>query len=80
MPTRSLFNGSLDIMDHERDYATLDKSIRSPIGPVVPGKHNFYCSSSAFLLYTYFKIYFTFVPLLALSVFLYVFYGSQGID
>jgi len=34
---RSLFNGSLDIMDHERDYATLDKSARSPIGPVVPG-------------------------------------------
>jgi len=34
---RSLFNGSLDIMDHERDYATLDKSARSPLGPVVPG-------------------------------------------
>jgi len=36
---RSLFNGSLDIMDHERDYATLDKSVRSPIGPVVPGEY-----------------------------------------
>jgi hypothetical protein len=36
---RSLFNGSLDIMDHERDYATLDKSVRSPIGPVVPGTY-----------------------------------------
>jgi len=30
---RSLFNGSLDISD----YATLDKSSRSPLGPVVPG-------------------------------------------
>ena len=30
-----MFNGSLDIS--ERDYATLDKSARSPIGPVVPG-------------------------------------------
>ena len=28
----------------------------------------------------YFKIHFTVVPLLALSVFLYVFYGSQGIN
>ncbi len=26
-------------MDHERDYATLDKSVRSPIGPVVPGTY-----------------------------------------
>ena len=34
---RSLFNGSLDITDHERDYATLEKSHRSPLGPVVPG-------------------------------------------
>ena len=34
---RSLFNGSLDIMDHERDYATLEKASRSPPGPVVPG-------------------------------------------
>ena len=34
---RSLFNGSLDIIDHERDYATLEKSHRSPLGPVVPG-------------------------------------------
>ena len=34
---RSLFNGSLDLVDGERDYATLDKSARSPLGPVVPG-------------------------------------------
>merc|ERR1719242_429751 len=34
---RSLFNGSLDIMDQERDYATLEKASRSPLGPVVPG-------------------------------------------
>jgi len=34
---RSLFNGSLDLFDHERDYATLDRSNRSPLGPVVPG-------------------------------------------
>ena len=34
---RSLFNGSLDITDHERDYATLEKAHRSPLGPVVPG-------------------------------------------
>ena len=34
---RSLFNGSLDLADGERDYATLDKSSRSPLGPVVPG-------------------------------------------
>ena len=35
---RSLFNGSLDILDGERDYATLDKAAhRSPLGPVVPG-------------------------------------------
>merc|ERR1712106_1180370 len=43
---RSLFNGSLDIMDHERDYATLDKSARSPIGPVVPGVTSTPISSS----------------------------------
>ena len=34
---RSLFNGSLDITDHERDYATLDRANRGPIGPVIPG-------------------------------------------
>merc|ERR1712025_1557474 len=34
---RSLFNGSLDLVDGGRDYATLDKSARSPLGPVVPG-------------------------------------------
>ena len=34
---RSLFNGSLDIMEQERDYATLEKASRSPLGPVVPG-------------------------------------------
>jgi hypothetical protein len=34
---RSLFNGSLDLLDQERDYATLDKAARSPPGPVVPG-------------------------------------------
>ena len=34
---RSLFNGSLGLED--REYATLDKSSRSPIGPVVPGIH-----------------------------------------
>ena len=34
---RSLFNGSMDIADGERDYATLDKSSRSPPGPIVPG-------------------------------------------
>ena len=41
---RSLFNSGLDIMDsamsgrdQSRDYATLEKSHRSPLGPVVPG-------------------------------------------
>ena len=34
---RSLFNGSLDITEQERDYATLEKASRSPLGPVVPG-------------------------------------------
>ena len=34
---RSLFNGSLDIAEQERDYATLEKASRSPLGPVVPG-------------------------------------------
>jgi len=34
---RSLFNGSFDIGESERDYATLEKSHRSPLGPVVPG-------------------------------------------
>lgn len=43
---RSLFNGSLDILDHERDYATLDKSARSPLGPVVPGVTSTPISSS----------------------------------
>ena len=49
---RSLFNGSLGFADGghhtggevistpERDYATLEKSIRSPPGPVVPGIHS----------------------------------------
>jgi len=43
---RSLFNGSLGLTDGnhhhqvERDYATLEKSIRSPPGPVVPGIHS----------------------------------------
>jgi hypothetical protein len=48
---RSLFNGSLGFTDHgqhtgdiipppERDYATLEKSIRSPPGPIVPGIHS----------------------------------------
>ena len=51
---RSLFNGSLGFTDGghhdprsgeiiptpERDYATLEKSIRSPPGPVVPGIHS----------------------------------------
>ena len=50
---RSLFNGSLGFADSghhpnggdimqtpERDYATLEKSIRSPPGPVVPGIHS----------------------------------------
>ena len=34
---RSLFNGSFDIGESERDYATLEKAHRSPLGPVVPG-------------------------------------------
>ena len=46
---RSLFNGSLGFTEHaqgeilpppERDYATLEKSIRSPPGPIVPGIHS----------------------------------------
>ena len=45
---RSLFNGSLgftdqhhqDLAQPERDYATLEKSIRSPPGPIVPGIHS----------------------------------------
>ncbi len=34
-------------MDHERDYATLDKSVRSPIGPVVPGTYMLTTEGSA---------------------------------
>ena len=44
---RSLFNGSLGLAGGpgggeggERDYATLEKSIRSPPGPTVPGIHS----------------------------------------
>ena len=44
---RSLFNGSLDIMDQERDYATLEKASRSPLGPVVPGVTSTPISSSS---------------------------------
>ena len=45
MGRRSLFNGSLGFVDgnnggQERDYATLEKYVRSPPGPVVPGIHS----------------------------------------
>ena len=43
---RSLFNGSLDIGEQERDYATLEKASRSPLGPVVPGVTSTPISSS----------------------------------